>query len=265
MTAVKQLIRQPQREALQGAGTVGGLGRQYAPDVRDLRHLLTEDRMRSVPKGTTLRRRKRPWGVGPILDQGNTNQCTVYSAIQQIQSAPRFERLGLTPQHMDAIYREALRTDEFQGEADEGTSERAVQMILINIQTLKRLGIPLPTAKGVARAFNREFLLVDDEDIAREYLLTRGMLLQGTDWFTGFDSPDRHGYVEPTGTVRGGHEYVRRWHYGPTHYKYPDTDEYVNQWGEGYGDKGLVRMKSDVTKYIVQTLNGDLISAVEAV
>lgn len=250
------LIRQPQLER--------GLGRQYAADPRDLRHLLTKERLRSVPRGTTLRRRTRPWGVGPILDQDQTNQCTVYAAIQQIQSAPRLENLALTAAHLDAIYREALRTDEFAGEADEGTSERAVQMILINVDTLTRIGIPLQTAHGVARAFNKEFLWVTDNSLADEYIHTRGMLLQGTDWLSGFDNPDKHGYVEPTGTVRGGHEYVRRWSYGPRHYKYPNTDEYVNSWGTSFADKGIFRMKREVSDYVVWQLNGDLISAVEA-
>jgi hypothetical protein len=91
------------------------------------------------------------------------------------------------------------------------------------------------------------------------------MLLQGTDWLSGFDTPDKHGYVEPTGYVRGGHEYVRRWYYGPRHYKYPDTFEYIQSWGEGFGDHGLFRMKADVSKYIVFQCGGDLISAVEPV
>jgi hypothetical protein len=251
------LVRQPQHDV-----PGKGLGRQYSADPRDRKYMLTEARLRTVPRGTTLRRRIRPWGVGPILNQGSTNQCTVYAAVQQIQSAPRFSDLKLTMEQLAAIYREALKTDEFQGEADEGTSERAVQKILCDSETLRRV---LVSTSGTfpAKAYNKEFLWVPDEDMAKEYLVTRAMLLQGTDWFSGLDTPDRRGYVEPTGALRGGHEYVLRWYYGPRHYKYPDTYEFVQSWGAGHGDRGLFRMKAEAWRYLVWQLNGDLISAIE--
>jgi hypothetical protein len=236
------------------------LGRQRATDPRDRQHMLTADRLHTVRRGTLLRRRVRPWGFRRILDQGNTNRCTVFAAVQQKQAAPLFTDLKLSDADLTAIYREALRTDEFAGEADEGTSERAVQNIFRSPEALTRvLGRP------IKKAWTDEFLWVDDDEIAKEYLATRGMLLQGTDWLSGFDTPDKHGYVEPTGYVRGGHEYVRRWYYGPRHYKYPDTFEYIQSWGEGFGDHGLFRMKADVSKYIVFQCGGDLISAVEPV
>jgi hypothetical protein len=236
-----------------------GLGRQYSVDYRDRRHVLTEDRMRAVPRGTLLRRRTRPWGFRGIMNQGNTNRCTVFAAVKQKESAPKFADLKLTNEDLTKIYREALRTDEFAGEADEGTSERAVQTIFRSSESLARvLGRPIKDP------WTDEFLWVDDEDMAKEYLLTRAMLLQGTDWLSGLDSPDKHGYVEPTGYLRGGHEYVLRWYYGPRHYKYPDTYEYINSWGDTWGDKGLFRMKADGFKYLVWQLNGDLMSAVEA-
>lgn len=226
--------------------TPRGLGRLYAPDSRDRRFTLTPDRLKAIPKALAATvRRKLPWRHGPILDQGNTNHCTVYAAIQQIQSAPRVHLLNWQPSDFESAYRSALLVDEFPGEADEGTSERAVQKVL------QQLGLI------------DSYLWVPDEDTAKEYLLTRGMLTQGSDWFTGMDSPDKHGYVEPTGSVRGGHEYVKRWYYPSTHRTYPDTYEYINSWGESFAHRGIFRMKADGDRYLLWQLNGDLCSPQE--
>jgi hypothetical protein len=248
------LVRQPQGKTKSGRG----LGRQKSTDPRDQQFMLTQERLRSVRRGTTLRRRKLPWHIAAILDQLRTNQCTLYAAKQQIQSAPRLEDIHLSAEDLDKLYREALKTDEFAGEADEGTSERAVQNILTNAVTLQRvLGRPF------AKPLNDSFLWVADPDIEREFLATRGMLLQGTDFYSGMEEPDKHGYVEPTGSIIGGHEYVKRWYYGPNHYKYPDTYEYVNSWGEGWGDKGRFRMKAEGDHYLWLQSGGDLCSPVE--
>jgi hypothetical protein len=234
--------KQPQAPSLVGGK---GLGRQYAPDQRDRRFLLTAKRLEEIPRAVDVRRRSRPWHIGPILDQGATNQCTVYAAVQQIQSAPRIHDLHWTPAQFAEVYQRALLLDEFPGEIDEGTSERAVQKALQE------------------RKLIDSYLWATEEDVAREYLLTRGMLCFGTDWFQGFDSPGKKSYVDPTGRVRGGHEYVMRWYYGARHYKYPDTYEFVNSWGPSFGESGIFRMKADVVRYLWFQLNGDLASPVE--
>lgn len=249
------LIRQPQGKTSFGKG----LGRQHATDPKDRNYILTQERLRSARRGTTLRRRTRPWGIGPILDQGSTNQCTCYSAVQQIQSAPRLEDLHLTTADIDAIYREALKIDEFPGEADQGTSERAVQKILTDVATLRRV-LQRPDLK---KAYNLEYLWVTDPDIEREYLATRGMLLQGTDFLSGMETPDKHGYVEPTGDVIGGHEYVKAWWFGPRHYKYPNSYMYVNSWGANWGINGRFFMKADADHFLWLQSNGDLVSPIE--
>lgn len=227
--------------------TPKGLGRLYSPDSRDRRFTLTPERLKAIPValGGVPKIHRRPWHHGPILDQGETNQCTVYAAIQQIQSAPRVHSLNWSASDFESAYRSALLIDEFPGEADEGTSERAVQKVL------QQLGLI------------DNYLWVPDEATAQEYLTTRGMLTQGSDWFTGMDSPDKHGYVEPSGSVRGGHEYVKRWYYPPSHRTYPDTYEYINSWGEGFAQKGIFRMKADADRYLLWQLNGDLCSPQE--
>jgi hypothetical protein len=115
----------------------------------------------------------------------------------------------------------------------DGTSERAVQKVL------------------QSAGFISEYLWVTDEDIAREYLLTRGPLLLGTDWFESMFTPIGKGsYIEPAGALAGGHEIVVRWYYNSAHRKYPDSYEIINSWGEGWGEKGLARIKAEDFRYL---------------
>lgn len=228
-----------------------GLGRVYAPDPRDRRFALTADRLREIPRAIEpgLRRRVLPWKRGPVLDQGQTSECTVFAAAAFLQCAPTLHRKGLTwaRQQFTDYYNEARRRDEWEGEAYEGTSFRAVMKVLVEAGLIS------------------EYLWPENEDVVREYLYTRGTLGFGKDWFYSMFFPGAKGaYVEPEGFAVGGHETVVRWYYHSKHYKYPDTYELINSWGEGWGDKGLFRMKADVFRYLWLQLNGDLCSPIEA-
>lgn len=229
----------------------GGLGRRYAPDPRDRRFLMSAERLHEIPRQLEpgVRRRTFPWKRGPVLDQGSTSECTVYAAAAFLMCAPQLHSKGLgwDPQQFTSYYHQAQAADEFQDTPPaDGTSERAVQKVLQDA------------------GFVSEYLWVTDEDIAREYLLTRGPLLLGTEWFSGMDSPGKDAMVEASGQSRGGHEVCVRWYYNSTHAKYPDTYELINSWGESYGDKGLFRIKAEGFRYLFLHLNGDLCSPQEA-
>lgn len=190
-----------------------------------------------------------PWHIGMILDQGSSSQCTVYAAAAQLMAAPTVHKKGLGwgPAMFTEVYDAARGIDEFSDTPPgDGTSERAVQKILQD------------------RKLVSEYLWVTDEETAKEYLLTRGTLCFGSDWFTGMEEPNELGYVEPNGANRGGHEYLLRWYYHSKHYKYPDTYEFVNSWGPNWGDHGLFRMSADTFRYLFLHLNGDLVSPQEA-
>lgn len=227
------------------------LGRKYAPDPRDRRFTMTPARMAAIPRHVEpgAHHRKLPWKRGPVLDQGHTSQCTVYAAAAFLECAPQHHAKGLgwDPQRFTDIYQAAQRDDEWPGEGYEGTSERAVMKILS--------GPPLSLVS--------EYLWVADEATAKEYLLTRGPLLFGTDWFRDMFHPDPFGYIHPSGDLAGGHEVCLRWYYGPSHRKYPDTYEFINSWGEDYGDRGLFRMKADDFRYLFLQCAGDLCSPQE--
>jgi len=227
------------------------LGRRYAPDPRDRKFNLTADRLKEIPRSLEpgVRRRTRPWQRGPVLDQGSSSECTVFAAAGFLECAPQLHRngLGWSRDKFTSFYRSAQQQDEWPGENYDGTSERAVQKVL------------------QAAGFISEYLWVTDEDIAREYLLTRGPLLLGTDWFESMFTPSAKGsYIEPAGALAGGHEVVVRWYYNSAHYKYPDSYEIINSWGEGWGDKGVARIKADDFRYLFLQLNGDLCSPQEA-
>lgn len=227
-----------------------GLGRVYSPDPRDRRFTLTADRMKGIPRTIEpgVRRRVLPWKRGPVLDQGDTSECTVFAAAGFLQCAPTLHKKGLdwSRQKFTDFYREAQRRDEWEGEGYDGTSERAVQKVLQDAGLIS------------------EYLWVVDEDIAKEYLYTRGPLLLGIDWFSSMFTPSEKGnYIEPEGFAVGGHEVCVRWYYHSKHYKYPDTYEIINSWGE-WGDRGLARIKADDFRYLWLQLNGDLCSPIEA-
>lgn len=224
-----------------------GLGRRYSPDPRDRRFALAPA-LPTIPTQVQpgAHVRKFPWRLGPILNQGSTEQCTVYSAVGLIQAAPRLHLLNFGPADFTAIYDKAQQQDEFADTPPAGgTSERAVQKVLQD------------------KKLTASYLWATDEATARTYLLTRGMLLFGTDWFSGMDTPGPQGYVTADGSARGGHEFIVRWYYNASHAKYPDTYECVNSWGEGWGQKGIFRMKADDFRYLFLHLNGDLCSPLE--
>lgn len=235
---------------MESAGHQAMLGRRYAPDYRDRRFALTADRLHEIPRQLTpgARRRTLPWHLSPAipLNQGDTDACTIYFVLHALLAAPHVHAAefiaGLSPL---AMLMAAKRVDEWPGEDYDGTSARAALKIF---QQAGLIG---------------DYLWATDEDIAKEYLATRGPLGLGSDWWTGMDTPDAHGYVEPTGTVRGGHEYMVRWYYNTAHKKYPDTIECVNSWGPGYGQNGIFRMKMDAFRYLWLQTNGDLVSPLE--
>lgn len=239
------LIDQKPPEQNRPSGVPYRLGRLYAPDPRDRAHTLDEAALRQMPRAIT-KPRKNPWRIGPILDQGSTSECTVFAFAQWYQSAPRLKRLPWDRGKFTEVYKLAQKRDEWPGENYDGTSERAVLKVAEDAGLLK------------------EYKWVADEDVAQEYLKTRGGLCFGCDWFNGFFSPDARGYIEPTGNLAGGHETYLRWYHNKNHWRYPDSYEFVNSWGPQWGPLGgRFLVKADLFRYLFLQLNGDLVSPIE--
>lgn len=188
------------------------LGRKKASDPRDLRYLATMH-VKGVGHGepdfADLPVLTRMHVQGPQLDQGDTSRCTVFALAQLILSGPimqslpgeptnPFHKVALTEDHdvidpyLTEMYRYAQENDEWPGAEPEyyGTSGRAAA------QAFRR--------KGYLDNF---YWLTTVEEIAR-FIILHGPVPVGTDWFSGMDQKDDRGFLLPTGSWRGGHEYL---------------------------------------------------------
>jgi len=207
------------------------LGRLYAPDGRDqnypMRALLAAV---AVPGSRT-------WYTRSILDQSIRPWCVAYAwAGWQIASPTR--TIHYSPP--DWLYNEAQKVDEWPGEGYDGTSVRA--------------GVKVLQAAGKVSEYR---WAVTVEDI-RQWLLTRGTVVLGTDWHRSMFEPGADGFVHPDGNIAGGHAYLcigwseRR-----------KAFRCLNSWGTGFGQHGRFWLGS-VDLAILLHENGEACAAVEA-
>lgn len=184
-----------------------GLGRLHAPDARDKRFL-----MRDVPKVKPPKPRKRPYNLGPTLDQGQTNQCVGFSARDKLASAPLMVQDGKGPTPYD-LYKGAQANDEWDGDLYEGSSVRGAFKYLQQQQYLK--------------SYVWAQSLTDCERFIRDGY---GTIILGTDWTEGMAETDTNGFVQVNGQVLGGHAYHLFW-------MVPQTREAwcKNSWGSQWG------------------------------
>lgn len=219
-------------------------GRLYAPDVRDAAYPLKASRIAAAVRVS------RHWNVGPILDQGDKPQCVGYAWAQFLASAPIMTRHRVLPSYLD-IYREAQRVDEWPGENYDGTSVRA------GAKFLQKAGILL------------EYRWALDAGTLKDFLLTRGPVVVGTDWFSGMSTPRwidnkksslNDAYLDPSGQYEGGHAYTL-----VGYSRVRSAYRMVNSWGIEWGEHGRAWIAEDVMDHIIFGLNGEAVSAVEKI
>lgn len=161
-----------------------GLGRKFAPDPRDANFPL---RAAISKEAAELPPRPHRYHLGKVwLNQGNTNSCTGHSVVHWAQSSPVVYKVppqGLDPFH---IYREALKIDEWEGEADEGTSVRAA--------------IKVAQREGFVESYHWGRNAEDCLRALEEY-----PVILGIPWYTGMFEPNSLGVIKPTGIIEGGH------------------------------------------------------------
>lgn len=209
-----------------------GLGRLIAPDQRDARYL-----MRAVLPTDWPGPDHRYYRTGPVLDQGSTSSCVGHAWRQWLSSAPLMTKSG--PDAF-AIYHEAQRVDEWAGENYDGTSVRAGAKVLVS--------------RGHISEYRWAY---DALDIAVWLLSGQGSVVLGTAWYSGMFTPDRHGFIRPTGRIVGGHAYLCIGYSA-------DAGRFriVNSWGHGWGQNGRAWIQ---TADLVRLLNedGEAAAAVE--
>ena len=199
---------------------LAGLGRLHAPDERDLRYPLAA----ALPRESTW---TKPWryhrAPGFVLDQGSTSQCVAYSARMYMLTSDTQRNIQDLPNGMTEkqFYDLCQDNDEWEGREPTyyGTSVRAAAKML-----------------KAAGAISEYRWGRTAEEVAL-HLLLRGPVMLGTTWTMGMFTPDREGFIRPTGGNAGGHAYLA---IGVnTEAKNPDGSigkvRCVNSWGDNWG------------------------------
>jgi len=208
-----------------------GLGRLHAPDERDMQYLMST----ATPAATM--RPQRFYRTGKILDQGETPTCVGHAWRQWLSSAVMMTKTGPNPFE---IYYQAQRNDEWPGEDYDGTSVRAGAKIL--------------QAAGHISTYVWAF----NADTMRRWLLNNhGTVVVGTWWFDKMFTPDRQGYLDPSGTPVGGHAYLV---VGFSQTK--NAFRIVNSWGKEWGQNGRAWVSYNDMDFLVQE-GGEACTAVE--
>lgn len=224
-------------------------GRIYASDPRDMQHPMRK----AIPRmGATLRI-ERHHHTGAVLDQGNTPQCVGYTGEQFLSSAPYMMRKGRRIPSGTSLYHGAQAHDEWPGTNYAGTSGRGLMRYLLLLGEIT------------------EYVWAQRIEDVRDFILTRGPVCVGSDWYSGMSSPRwvdhpktggvrNDAYVEPTGHYQGGHEYLfigysRRRH----------AFRLINSWGPYWGENGRAWMAYDVANHLIFAQNGDAVSALERI
>lgn len=193
-----------------------GLGRIAAPDARD-----AVFRLASVtPKRAAVS--TRYWRTGPVLDQGPFPHCVGFSWAQFIASAPFMTKLPRYSYPSD-LYRTAQDMDEWEGNAYDGTSVRG--------------GVKALQSQGRISGY----LWSTDVDEIRRYVLSRGPVVMGTDWYSSMFTPESFdGFLVPEGAWAGGHAWLVVG-FSATRQAF----RMLNSWGPGWssGGRAWIRMR----------------------
>jgi hypothetical protein len=188
-------------------------GRLPAVDERDKGY-------RARTKPTDLRRKM--WTASPILNQGNTSQCVIYSGDGWLGASPIRNKGFGTAERRHVVYKEVQRLDEWPGENYEGTSVRAI------LKWMQQQG------------YVTNYGWADTVDQMANHILNYSPMMIGIDWTEEMDFPDKYGYIWTRGRVIGGHAL-----YVPgvdLDRKNPDNTRGAfrkcNSWGRGWAQNG---------------------------
>lgn len=216
-----------------------GLGRHKAEDARDRNFPL---RAAAVTALVSI----PPTKYWPIfttpLNQLSTPRCVAFSWTHFLQSTPvtaNARTMGDPAAMAGRIYARAQQLDEWEGEDYDGTSVRA------GARTLREMGLI------------SEYRWAFDAETARDFVLSRGPIIFGTDWHVEMFLPDADGFIEPIGEVVGGHAYAVL---GFSHAR--DAFRILNSWGTGWGQRARAWLRRRHAAQLIEAY-GEVCSAFE--
>jgi hypothetical protein len=212
-----------------------GFGRLIAPDARDKQYPMRALTRRAVLPASRMWTSRRAF----VLDQGQTPHCVGFAWAGFLEAAPHMHQL--TNEDAHGFYRLAQQNDEWEGENYDGTSTRG------GAKALQSLGL-----------IEGEYVWAQTEDDVWKFVLTRGPVVAGTTWLTGFMATDSKGYLNLTGGEEGGHDWLI---IGASNSR--QAYRMQNSWGEGWGEKGRAWVRRADFKTLLESLGGDCCSAIE--
>lgn len=193
------------------------LGRLYAPDPRDKKFSV------SALGAPQSERMYRYWNAdGWWGDQGMTSECVAYSWCAWLEDGPITQPGLLKAMEPHALYVEAQKVDEWEGEAYDGTSVRAGAKVL--------------RAAGLIEGYYWATTL----NQVVQSLLELGPLVVGTSWYDEMFDIDEAGFLNIGGEIVGGHAYkldgvnVKR-----------KVFRMKNSWGRNWGHNGFALLSFD--------------------
>ena len=223
-------------------------GRIAAHDLGDDRDVLYSMRLALPPPVRLPEYRYWPNVWGP-LDQGATSTCVPHALKHWMLPAPVVQtRPDRQPFPYD-VYRDLVLIDEWpdnDGGALPGQS--------LNFGTSVRAAFKWAQHAGYVSEYRWAQNMAD----LSEWLLTKGPVVIGCGWFEDMMAPNVNGFIDPTGTFKGGHaacivgHNARRGDY-----------TILNSWGSSWGRNGRARISGSDLERLIFEQGGEAVAGLE--
>lgn len=214
-----------------------GMGRLPDPDARDLNYPMKAALPdKPEPKSTYW------YTIRPPLDQGNTSKCVGFSWRGWLRAAPVVYKT--VEPSAETIYAEAQKIDPWRDHPHDGSSVRAACDYLSSTGHIA------------------QYLWAFDAETVIKYLLMKGPVVLGTDWYESMFNVTRDFFakVDKSSGVAGGHAYLA---IGASRNK--KAIRIVNSWGQRWGQNGRAWISFDDLGTLLAAPDAEACTATEQI